>query len=947
MFQASNQTSSNTTIARAAQATRASQFARAEVSSSRSSWLRRFGVNSGAGSARLEQLESRLFMSIAALSNATRVTSVGVDMNSIIVDNNVDQPALSVAPNGLFAIAYRNITVGGSGDAGKFDLQRFSQTGQGTNLETVINPTVGASGPSGVSIARNNAGAIAAVFLVQGSDLDVFVRGFNNAGALTTESAASQTIVGDQANASVAIDSDGSSVVTWLSAGQIFARRFDAQGAASGNEFRIDADGTGADTLTASRPFAVTDGSGKLAVVWVSDRATNSVFADRSILLRRLDASDIDVGSVITVDSTPDESFDLFPSVALSEDGTFAVLLRRSQVITLYRFTSGGVANGIPVTLATATDLTTYPSASVDAGTDGSWLVAYTQSEVGGANSVLASRVISSGNLDGDPTLVSDALSSQDATSATIAAADDGNFVVAWGATGAGNTKGVFYRTLKTNTGSQIAVGPLNLSVAITALPVGLVLNPNARITLPVAITNTGTGDAQRVKVSLFIDTASTFNAATAKPLGTQTISILRHSTTKNLKIKGVVPGTLNDGDYHVFAIVDPESLIAETNETDNTATASGTGAVTLNFGLVNNKKKRLSLTDNLGVVTSFKLTGPGTANVTRASDGSYDVTLTGSTDRSSLSMSSKAPRVTSTPTPMLALALTTLEVSPTPAGRVNSINTATALRSITGKNTDLVGDVNVTGGLRSLSVRDIVTEDQTLTFGNNASNTRGTSITARTIQNTNITSEAPIRSLKAVQYLDDNATRDVVTAPSLGTLSITGSKKLQAVGDFQSDLQLTDADAVTGLKSAKIKGVVSGANVRSASDIGSVSAAGVNNSLFFAGVNNSQLTLPATNVSFVKDSEIRSFTVRGTRSSTDPTVINSIVAAQRIGKLNLGLVEPANGATTVGVATTSIGSYQRATPTTSVKLRNQSTAGISDSQGDFEVRIVGPAPQV
>lgn len=928
MFQASNQSSSKTTIARAAQAMRATQFARAEVSSSLTSWLRRRGVNSGAGSARLEQLESRLFMSIAALSNATRITSVGVDMNSIIVDNDVDQPALSVAPNGLFAIAYRNITVGGSGDAGKFDFQRFSQTGVGTNLETVINPTVGASGPSGVSIARNSAGAIAAVFLVQDSDLDVFVRGFNNAGALTSGSVASQTTVGDQTNASVAINSDGASIVTWLSSGQIFARRFNDQGAASGNEFRIDSDGTSPDTLTASRPIAVADGTGKFAVVWVSDRATSSVFADRSVLLRRLDANNATIGSVITVDSTTDESFDHFPSVALGEDGTSAVLLRRSQVITLYRFSSGGVANGIPVTLATAADLTTYPSASVDAGTDGSWLVAYTQSGVGGMNSVLASRVISTGALDGDPTLVSDALSSQDATSVKIAAAEDGNFVVAWGATGSGNTKGVFFRTLKTNTGTEIAVGPLNLSVAVAALPVNLVLNPNAKITLPVTVTNTGTGDAQHVKVSLFIDTASTFNAATAKPLGTQTLSLLKHSTTKNLKIKGVVPGTLNNGDYHVFAIVDPESLIAETNETDNTATASGTGDVALNFGSVSNKTKRLSLTDNLGVVTSFKLTGPGTATVTRASDGSYDVTITSSTDRSSLSITSKAPRAT-----------------PTLGSRVNSITSANAMKSISGKSTDVIGNINIAGGLHTLTVRDIITTDETITLGNNSADTRGTAITARTIQNTNITSQAIVHSMRAAQWLDTNETRDVLTAPSMGNFLVTGSKRLSAVGHFQGDLLLTNAAAATGLRSAKIKGVVSGSIVRSASNIGTISTAGVTDSLFLAGANNSLTTLPTNSSSFVADREIKSFTVRRAHASTVPTVINTIIAAQRIGKVDLALVQPSNSATNFGVAAVNVKGYQRDTLTVSVKLKNQTVVGTPDSQGDFAFRILGPVP--
>ncbi len=84
------------------------------------------------------------------------------------------------------------------------------------------------------------------------SGWSVIARRFSASGlAITAELQVNQFTSGDQKWARVASDSQGNFVVTWTSLGQdatpssVYARRFDSQGNALGNEFRVNAGSNG------------------------------------------------------------------------------------------------------------------------------------------------------------------------------------------------------------------------------------------------------------------------------------------------------------------------------------------------------------------------------------------------------------------------------------------------------------------------------------------------------------------------------------------------------------------------------------------------------------------------------------------------------------------------------------------------------------------------------
>ena len=83
-------------------------------------------------------------------------------------------------------------------------------------------------------------------------------------------------------------------------------------------------------------------------------------------------------------------------------------------------------------------------------------------------------------------------------------------------------------------------------------------------------------------------------------------------------------------------------------------------------------------------------------------------------------------------------------------------------------------------------------------------------------IHNGSIDSAIPIKSLKTIDWIDDDGTPDFLQAPSIGTITTTGNKKTGSAGDFQADVAGEDDGSgnptATTLGSAKIAGSLNGA---------------------------------------------------------------------------------------------------------------------------------------
>ena len=95
---------------------------------------------------------------------------------------------------------------------------------------------------------------------------------------------------GRQSRPSVASDAAGNVVVVWSSAGRdgsedgVFARRYDAGGVATGDEFQVNT----FTTESQDRPFVASDPAGNFVVVWDSDGQDGS---GKGIVGQRFDAA--------------------------------------------------------------------------------------------------------------------------------------------------------------------------------------------------------------------------------------------------------------------------------------------------------------------------------------------------------------------------------------------------------------------------------------------------------------------------------------------------------------------------------------------------------------------------------------------------------------------------------------------------------------------------------
>jgi hypothetical protein len=305
-------------------------------------------------------------------------------------------------------------------------------------------------------------------------------------------------------------------------------------------------------------------------------------------------------------------------------------------------------------------------------------------------------------------------------------------------------------------------------------------------------------------------------------------------------------------------------------------------------FGSGTANPRGLTFTDADGTIISVTIkTGQGQVFL---QEGAYGIDLTGTTGASALSIKTRGGD-----------------------GRMRlGDSTATGgLRSINAKTADLVGAFDTGGSLGKATLGNV-------TGGSLVVGTGGqVALTVGDVTNFSIDSDSVIKSIKANLWSDDGAA-DLISAPDFGTLAVKGN--------FGADI---DAASV---KSLKVGGALVGASIRTAGNIGKVTAGGMSDSAILAGVNGA--ALPQSSAGFANaGAEIKGVTIKGTFS-------NSAVAAPTIGKLALGTVQPANNGTPLGVAADSVKSL---TATAGGALRLSKLTDPSDSTTfqDFVVRIV------
>ena len=151
------------------------------------------------------------------------------------------------------------------------------------------------------------------------------------------------------------------------------------------------------------------------------------------------------------------------------------------------------------------------------------------------------------------------------------------------------------------------------------------------------------------------------------------------------------------------------------------------------------------------------------------------------------------------------------------------------AVRSLAGVTADLTGRLEVEGSLGKCVLGDVVNSE--IHIGPRPAGDEKTqaNITLGRVRDLSIVSQTPIKSIRAIEWLDTDSTEDVIQAPWVGSIAITGRKaKAKAglsalAGDMAAGVMLTDASRKQTLAKATVAGSMLKGNWQIAGNLGTL----------------------------------------------------------------------------------------------------------------------------
>lgn len=247
---------------------------------------------------------------------------------------------------------------------------------------------------------------------------------------------ASTSTSGAQESAAIARDADGDFVVVWsgsgdlpqLDASGIYFQRFDAHGAAQGEETRANTTMTGIQR----NPAVAMDASGNFVVAW---ETCDTGGATCDVAMQRFSSAGVAQGSQTTVNTTTADE-QTRPAVARAAGGAFIVAWQSlnqdgsGQGIYAQRFAADGSTAGaeFPVNATTAFSQID-PAVAIDVS--GNFVVSWTSGDgAGQLNGVFARRFAADGTPGSEFRANVDTAGDQTASSVGMSAA--GAFTIAW-----------------------------------------------------------------------------------------------------------------------------------------------------------------------------------------------------------------------------------------------------------------------------------------------------------------------------------------------------------------------------------------------------------------------------------------------------------------------------------------------------------------------------------
>jgi S-layer family protein len=396
------------------------------------------------------QVVSGSCISVLLATLATAQTPAGGEFQvNTYTTGGQDSPAVGMAPDGRFVIAWRSQNIDGSGDAVAGQRYAAPGTPQGANFQ-VNSYTTGNQDEVAVAVARD--GSFVVVWESPGQDgsaYGAFGQRYAASGSrLGSEFQVNTFTTNDQGRASVAIAPNKTFVVVWASNQvpggrfETFAQRFDAAGARIGGEFQVNTYTSGYQIPVRNGPALAVDAGGNFVVVWISydpvgpsqDGSLAGIFG------QRFSAAGTRLGGEFQV-NTYTTGFQYGPTVAMASSGTFdgnfvVAWESAGQDGSGYgvfgqRFNASGTRAGAEFRVNTYTTNDQYGS-TVTADARGNFVVSW-QSYTPGiiSEDVMARRFASDGNPRGADFRVN-TYTTNGQGNASISSDAVGNFTVAW-----------------------------------------------------------------------------------------------------------------------------------------------------------------------------------------------------------------------------------------------------------------------------------------------------------------------------------------------------------------------------------------------------------------------------------------------------------------------------------------------------------------------------------
>ncbi|MDB5174818.1 MAG: Phosphoesterase, PA-phosphatase related protein, partial [Phycisphaerales bacterium] len=172
--------------------------------------------------------------------------------------------------------------------------------------------------------------------------------------------------------------------------------------------------------------------------------------------------------------------------------------------------------------------------------------------------------------------------------------------------------------------------------------------------------------------------------------------------------------------------------------------------------------------------------------------------------------------------------------------------------------------------------------------------------------------------------------------ATDAGSLTARSIRSLTISRNLTSAIVRLTGTGGTVLGALTVGGTVSNSQIRSAGNVGKVSAGAFLTSDLFAGVSDAQTSLPALGTDFISNDSILSFTVKGTTSPF--SFGGSNIAAASIGKVSIAHANPDNAGTPFGFAAKSLGSFSNRGK---LNWNKKQSASLLVADGDLVVRLV------